>query len=410
MIEDVLGEAVGGPLSSGMQAEVEFTVRWRSAEAMHEERFLARKVDPYRDLFPQGMDVPLRGMEAGAMSSGEYPPGKLVPGPRPRKVAVLDRGCFKPMKIAGRVIEPVSGRFYPYQLLNSHPGIRSTDVRSAFRVLEVQGSDVKVDFNHPLAERPLAVEARLVKVYNRRSRGKLPDWVEEICRNGPGMQARAHGVHTRFAVDGAFARLNADDPAFYGTPRLVGHVDAMASDLIRGVYAAHLSTGGRVLDLMSSMQSHLPGDMDLAVTGLGMNMEELAANPLLGERLVHDLNASPVLPFADASFDAVVNSLSVEYLTDPHAVAAEAARVLRPGGQYMVAFSNRWFPEKVTALWTELHEFERMGLVLDMLLEAGFRDCWTLSARNYWRPHDDKHFNENWNADPVFMVGGRKNG
>ena len=49
---------------------------------------------------------------------------------------------------------------------------------------------------------------------------------------------------------------------------------------------------------------------------------------------MHDLNADPVLPFADASFDAVLNCVSVDYLVRPVEVLAEVARVLRPGGRF----------------------------------------------------------------------------
>ncbi|MBU1004013.1 MAG: methyltransferase domain-containing protein [Proteobacteria bacterium] len=410
MIEDVLGEAIDAPLSRGMQAEVEFTVRWQSAEASHEERFLARKVDPFRDIFPPGMDAPLQGMKAGATSSGEYIPGKLVPGLRPRKVAVLDRGCFKPMRIGGCIIEPRSGRFYPYQLLNSHPGIRTADARPAFRVLEVCGSDVKVDFNHPLADRQLAVEARLIKVYDRRSRGKLLDWMEEICRNGPGMQARAHGMRTNFEVPAATRCEEGEASGALVPLRLKAQVDATALHLIREQYASWLPPGGKVLDLMSSTPSQLPDDMDLVVTGLGLAVQELEANPWLSERLVHDLNAESALPLDDGIFDSVVNTLSVQDLADAQAVAAEALRVLKPGGQYIVSFSNRWVPEAVSALWAELHDFERLGLVLDQLLEAGFTDCRTVSIRNHWRPKNDPLFAETWDSDPVFLVSGIKNG
>ena len=30
-----------------------------------------------------------------------------------------------------------------------------------------------------------------------------------------------------------------------------------------------------------------------------------------------------------------------------------------------MTFSDRWFPTKAIELWSELHPFERMGLVLD---------------------------------------------
>jgi len=43
-----------------------------------------------------------------------------------------------------------------------------------------------------------------------------------------------------------------------------------------------------------------------------MNAAELAANPQLSVRTLHDLNDTPPLPYADAMFDAVLCSLSVE--------------------------------------------------------------------------------------------------
>ena len=83
--------------------------------------------------------------------------------------------------------------------------------------------------------------------------------------------------------------------------------------------------------------------------GIGLNEAELAANPSLHERRVADLNASPALPYDDDSFDAVICSLSVEYLTQPLEIAREIARVLTPGGVAIFTFSNRYFPTKVIA-------------------------------------------------------------
>jgi len=45
-----------------------------------------------------------------------------------------------------------------------------------------------------------------------------------------------------------------------------------------------------------------------------MNAEELAANPQAAATVLHDLNADPVLPFDDDSFDAAVCCVSVDYL------------------------------------------------------------------------------------------------
>jgi ubiquinone/menaquinone biosynthesis C-methylase UbiE len=164
----------------------------------------------------------------------------------------------------------------------------------------------------------------------------------------------------------------------------------------------------QVLDLMSSWSSHLPQSAQrLEVTGLGMNAEELDCNPQLQQRLVHDLNAQPVLPFADKRFDAVVCSLSVEYLTRPLEVMRELRRVLKPGAPAVMTFSDRWFPTKVIELWTELHPFERMGLVLEYFRRAGgFRELHSESMRGLPRPADDKYAGQLLHSDPVFAVWG----
>ena len=56
----------------------------------------------------------------------------------------------------------------------------------------------------------------------------------------------------------------------------------------------------------------------------------LLFNPSKTEWKVQDLNKDPRLPFDNASFDVVTNSLSVDYLTSPLEVFREMHRVLRP--------------------------------------------------------------------------------
>lgn len=91
--------------------------------------------------------------------------------------------------------------------------------------------------------------------------------------------------------------------------------------------------------------------------GTGLNTEHLAmtagavtaldfSDGMLGEArarlaraevrfLQHDL-ATP-LPLADESFDVVVESLVLEHIEDVAPVFAEVARVLRPGGQFLMS-------------------------------------------------------------------------
>jgi SAM-dependent methyltransferase len=145
------------------------------------------------------------------------------------------------------------------------------------------------------------------------------------------------------------------------------------------------------------------------LVGLGLNKDEVKNNRQLSDFLVHDLNADPMLPFESNTFDAVVNTASVEYLTDPLAVFSEVSRILRPDGYFIVIFSNRWFPTKAIKIWKKLHEFERMGLVLEYFIRAGgFKDFQTYSIRGLPRPHDDKYFPELLFSDPVYAVWGRK--
>ena len=56
--------------------------------------------------------------------------------------------------------------------------------------------------------------------------------------------------------------------------------------------------------------------------------------------------ADPRLPYEDNSFDVVTNAVSVDYLTRPLEVFREMHRVLKPGGQAIMSFSNRCFPTK----------------------------------------------------------------
>jgi SAM-dependent methyltransferase len=161
---------------------------------------------------------------------------------------------------------------------------------------------------------------------------------------------------------------------------------------------------------MCSWVSHLDGIADtVRVSGLGMNAAELTENPQLADYAIQDLNREPRLPYDDSSFDVVICSVSVEYLVSPFAVFAEVARVLKPGGRCIVTFSDRWFPPKVIRLWTELHPFERMGLVLEYFRQSGqFTGMTTESWRGWPRPEDDKYYPRRRTADPVFAVSGRR--
>jgi SAM-dependent methyltransferase len=165
------------------------------------------------------------------------------------------------------------------------------------------------------------------------------------------------------------------DDRFYRPSRLVTHIDDGAIAAVSRLYA-ELGVDGsaagprRVLDLMSSWVSHLAtAPTELVV--LGMNAAELDANPQATERVVQDLNVDPSLPFDDASFDAVLCCVSVDYLVRPVEVLEEAARVLRPGAPVVLTFSNRCFPSKAVAGWLATDDAGRGAIVVEYLRRAG---------------------------------------
>lgn len=170
-----------------------------------------------------------------------------------------------------------------------------------------------------------------------------------------------------------FDRLDdSPDQFFYLAPRLVQHIDDSTIAALTAYYAEILFAGATVLDLMSSWVSHLPDAPPLArVAGLGLNAAELAANPRLSEWLVHDLNAEPRLPYADDDFDFVFIAVSIQYLTQPIAVFAEIARVLRPGGFVVVAMSHRCFPTKAIRAFQLASGLDKQRLVTQYVQRAG---------------------------------------
>jgi SAM-dependent methyltransferase len=225
------------------------------------------------------------------------------------------------------------------------------------------------------------------------------------------MQSRCNGSATCFFDGRAFEREDTgEDERFYRAPRLVQHIDDRAMATISDLYGRLIAPGSRVLDLMSSWTSHLPEDLaTAAVTGLGMNAAELARNARLSRYDVHDLNRVPRLPYPDAAFDAVICTVSVEYLTRPREVFTDVARVLAPGGIFIVTFSDRWFPTKAIRIWKELHPFERMGMVLELFHQTErFASLATFSSQGWPRPANDKYADRMAFSDPVFGVWGHR--
>lgn len=392
-------------------ATMDFSVRWEHDGIRHTDGRHAPRVNFWRDILPPGLQDTLVRQPGVRSVPMEFAAGQVLPQRRPALVHPVRREDVEKRRAPGVEIEPRRGRFYPRGILRGVPGVFRDNVQP-FRCTDLDPVRLAADFNHPLSGKAISLDIAIhdLRLKFEEHGGTSIDWLEEALA-GPGMQARADGGPTDFFSDRPFGRRDENaDAVFYQRARRVNHIDDTAIGLVSRLYGRLIRPGADVLDLMGSWTSHLPPGLELkGLTVLGMNAEELQANPRATERCVHDLNLQPALPFADGRFDAVVCTVSVEYLVRPFEVFADVARVLKPGGLFIHTFSNRWFPPKVIRIWTELHEFERMGLVLEYFLKSGkYNRLETYSMRGLPRPENDKHFGQIPYADPIYAVWGWK--
>ena len=155
-----------------------------------------------------------------------------------------------------------------------------------------------------------------------------------------------------------------NDLDFYDIPRLVTHVDEGFIARLTDLYSLQLKPHSRILDLMSSWVSHLPSEIEFShVEGHGMNEAELAKNSRLNHYFLQNLNQNPKLPLEDSDFDAVLITVSIQYLQYPEAVLSEIYRVLKPDGVVIISFSNRMFYQKAIAAWRDGTDTDRVNLV-----------------------------------------------
>ena len=382
-------------------ADIVFQLKWNSQHAAHNECYAARGVNLWRDWLPNNVRQSLIGKRAWEYTAVDFSPGELF-GSDGGHLKV-DRRQFSR--------NPRAGRFYPKGCLNDLPGVFPQNMQP-IRCVGVNNGHMDVDIAHPLALQPLSLAMTIGQVSAKESErgGSSVDWVG-LLTEGPGMQARLQGTPTDFFSDNPFVRRDEQaDGRFYDKPRLVHHLDETAREMVADLYNRFVKDGMHVLDLMSSWVTHLPEAATPGrLSGLGMNRTELEHNPRLTDVQVHDLNDDPALPYENESFDVAICNVSVEYLTQPLEVFAEVGRVLKPGGTFVVTFSNRWFPPKVIHIWEPIHEFERVGLVMEYFLRSGaFNNLGTFSMRGLPRPRNDKYARELALSDPVYATWGTK--
>ncbi|KAK6928412.1 Methyltransferase type 11 [Dillenia turbinata] len=187
-----------------------------------------------------------------------------------------------------------------------------------------------------------------------------------LDENSQTKQSSAGKIKRQVLTQEGRTKLNSyPDREFYAYPRFVTHVDDGFISTLTKLYRDRLRPGWEILDLMSSWVSHLPKEVVYKrVVGHGLNAQELAKSPRLDYFFVKDLNQDQKLELESCSFDAVLCTVSVQYLQQPEKVFAEVFRVLRPGGVFIVSFSNRLFYEKAVSAWRDGTGYSRVQLVV----------------------------------------------
>jgi SAM-dependent methyltransferase len=234
--------------------------------------------------------------------------------------------------------------------------------------------------------------------------------MEDTMNNVTQKTKRDTHVVKRILGEDSFSRLDETaDYIFYSKDRFVNHLDATALAKVKTLIDTLVKKNNPViLDLMASWDSHLPQNLNPSqVVGLGLNKNELARNECLTESVIHDLNENPVLPFSENTFDVVINTVSVDYMTKPIEVFQEVSRILKPGGLFLVIFSNRMFPEKAVKIWSRSNDEGRTQLVENYFKWAGgFSNPRVYASSGGQRPQGDKYADYGIPADPIMAVYG----
>lgn len=220
--------------------------------------------------------------------------------------------------------------------------------------------------------------------------------------------------YSPLSCEGAFERFDdVPDTEFYQRDRCVPHLDSRALATVEELIGKLIiEDSPHILDLMAGWDSHIPESISpFKVVGLGLNKNELRHNTALSEWVLHDVNAHPRLPFDNETFDVVLNTVSVDYMTRPVEIFREVGRILKPGGLFLVIFSNRFFPQKVVRSWREASEEERVILVEEFFaLAQCFEKTDLFVCKGRPRPKDDKYAHMGLPSDPVYAVYAEKTG
>jgi len=145
--------------------------------------------------------------------------------------------------------------------------------------------------------------------------------------------------------------MTATDTAFAGS--IPGLYDRYMGPMLFAPYAAVVAERANVLQpariletaagtgiVTAALHAALP-NAQIVATDLNQAMLDVAAGRIHSDMVSFSQADAQSLPFADDSFDLVVCQFGVMFYPDKVTANAEARRVLRPGGHYILAIWDR---------------------------------------------------------------------
>lgn len=170
-------------------------------------------------------------------------------------------------------------------------------------------------------------------VHFNRLTGGSPEKLKELMMDTPDLNA----IKARQQ-----AAWSSGDYAVIGTTlQIVGELLAEACDLRTDERVLDVAAGNGNATLAAARRGCLVTSTDYVAGLLERGAERARAERLQVDFQVADAES---LPFADASYDAVVSTFGAMFAPDQARVAAELARVCRPGGRIGLA---NWTPDSL---------------------------------------------------------------
>ncbi len=138
--------------------------------------------------------------------------------------------------------------------------------------------------------------------------------------------------------------------------------------MARRLLSAYAPEARDILDVGCGAGAFL-AELPAGLTGSGLDFSPEAI-ALCQERGLERLSQASAeqMPFADASFDALVSLDTLEHVADDHAAAREIHRVLRPGGAAVLnvpAFPWLWGPHDVALHHHRRYTTRTFGALLE---------------------------------------------